>query len=250
MATTTVTHSEYDITLKLGGFTNGMLPGDLDNAIQRIKSEYETVKMQVRKLTFDGDLLKKTGTDVDEARGTSACFTGALLTLKQFFLNASLIAFKKEGSVHKFHEEYEEREENGMTHVGFPTAHFGEVKVVGHSAGLGSPVIFTDPILPTQLNVITAPNDTKWDALGVININTWIADPTTEFHYVMIGGGGVVDAELKYVELNNNTRGEFIAFTWRLQMSRKSQRDDSVQEIAEFSAISPTSMLVNVTSCK
>lgn len=234
---TTMFTPEY-ITIKLGGFTNGMLPEDLDNAIQRIKCEYEPVKMKVNRLTFDGDLLKKTGTDVDEARGTPACFSGALFELKQFFSNASLIAFKKESSVHKLCDGYEEREENGMTHMGFPTSYFGEVKVVGHSPGVGIPTIFTDAILPTQLNVITAPNDIKWDALGVININTWIAAPATEFHYVMIGGGGVVDTELKRVELENNPRGEFIAFTWRLRMIRKSQRDDSVQVVEEFSSIS------------
>ena len=227
--------NEY-ITIKLGGFTNGMHPKDVDEATQRIKREYEPVKMEVNRLTFDGDLLKKTGTDVDEARGTSACFSGALLDLKQFFPNASLIAFKKESAVHKLFGEYEEREENGMTHMGFPTAHFGEVKVVGHSAGVGSQVNFIGEILPSQLNVITAPNDIDWDELGVININTWIAAPQTKFHYVMIGGGGVVDAELKRVEIDNNPRGEFIAFTWRLRMVRKSQKDDSVQVVEEFSS--------------
>ena len=53
----------------------------------------------------------------------------------------------------------------------------------------------------------------------------------------MIGGGGVVDAELERVEIDNNPRGEFIAFTWRMRMSRMSQRDDSVQVIEEFSSI-------------
>ena len=163
---TTKTFTPEYITIKLGGFTNGMLHEDRDNAIQRIMREYEPVKHKVNRLTFDGDLLKKTGTHVDEARGTPACFSGALLELKRFFSNASLIAFKKKSSVHKLCEGYEERDENGMTHVGFPTADFGEVKVVGHSPGLGLPTTFTDEILPTQLNVITAPNDIKWDALG------------------------------------------------------------------------------------
>jgi hypothetical protein len=76
------------------------------------------------------------------------------------------------------------------------------------------------------LNVVTAPSSIRWDELGILGVRFWTG-LEIDVHYVTIGGGNVVNADLKQI-------GEEIDMLWRLKTKRKSPKAGDPDQCVPF----------------
>merc|ERR1739848_511140 len=81
------TEGEKKIVVKFAGWTFGMTKDALEKQTASIIQFYKPIKDKIYAFTWDGDLKKKEGSDLDKERETPACFTDTLVELKAAFPN-------------------------------------------------------------------------------------------------------------------------------------------------------------------
>ncbi len=205
------------IAVLIKGFTNGMTDEECTERAKAIITWYGTPGLRERIVCFswDGDPWKSRGSDLDEERGTSACFTRALFLIRTAFPDIPLVSFKRHDQVHKLREGFTQKTKYNSIEEGYPTATFGEVvELCEHTSK--SRWTAVDDMSSDTLNVVTAPSSVRWDELGILGVHFW-AGLGIDVHYVTIGGGNVVNAELEKIS------GE-IDMLWRLRTTRKSPK--------------------------
>jgi len=210
--------AQFAVLMK--GFTNGMTE-------KECTAWYSTPGLRERIVCFswDGDLWKSRGSDLDEERGTSACFTRALFLIRKAFPDIPLVAFKRHDQVHKLREGFTQKTKYNSVEKDYPIASFGEVvELCGHASRSRRAAL--DDMSSATLNVVTAPSSVRWDELGILGVRFWTG-LGIDVHYVTIGGGNVVNAELEKI-------GGEIDMLWRLRTTRKSPKAGDPDQCVPF----------------
>ena len=216
MATTTL----QNIIVKIGGFTNGMTIAEVTERALQIAEFYEPFQKKIHAFTWDGDPFKLSGSTLDEARGTPACFTHALGIIRKRLPTIPFVAAKREDQLNKLTADYLHTTKHGSVETGCETT-FGPLQVV---AKMGDKR--TLDLKSNCLNVLTAPAEIHWAKLGVENIMFW-KNMGFDVHYVTIGGGRVVSQELEQI-------GEHLDLLWRLPTVRLSPTEGKPPEVVPF----------------
>lgn len=216
----TSTKAVKNIIVKLGGFTSGMPLDLVFKHAQSIIKFYKPISKRVMAFTWDGDPLKDKGSDLDEKRGTPACFTHALAIIHEAFPNIPFVAAKREDQLNKLTDDYIETTKHGSIEVGCESI-FGPVRAIAH---MNNSFILT--LSTSALNVLAAPAGIHWSQLGCESIRFW-KKMGCQVHYVTIGGGKVVSDEIEQV-------GDLIDTLWRLETTRLSPKEDSPPDTVVF----------------
>ena len=217
----TSTKAVKNIIVKFGGYTSG-LPLDLVfRHAQNIIEFYKPLRKRIMAFTWVGDPLKQKGSDLDEKRGTPACFTHALSIIHEAFPDIPFVAAKREDQLDKLTNDYIETTKHGSIEVGCESI-FGPVRAIAH---MNNSFMLT--LSTSHLNVLAAPAGIHWAQLGCESIRFWKEKMGCQVHYVTIGGGKVVSDEIEQV-------GELIDTLWRLETTRLSPKEDSPPDTVVF----------------
>jgi hypothetical protein len=216
----TSTKAVKNIIVKLGGFTNGMTLEQVFKLAQDIIKFYQPISKRIIAFTWDGDPLKDRGSDLDEKRGTPACFTHALAIIHEAFPTIPFVAAKHEDQLNQLAGDYVKTTKHGSVEVGCESV-FGPARPVAHMNNT-----FMLTLSPSALNVLAAPAGIHWAELGCENIRFW-KKMGCQVHYVTIGGGNVISEEIEKV-------GDTIDTLWRLETTRLSPKEDCPPDTVMF----------------
>jgi hypothetical protein len=216
----TSTKVAKNIIVKLGGFTTGMSTDEVSKRARSIIKFYTSISNRIIAFTWDGDPLKDRGSNLDEKRGTPACFTHALAIIHEAFPAIPFVAAKREDQLNQLADDYVNTTKHGSVEVGCESI-FGPVRPVAHMNNA-----FMMTLSPSALNVLAAPAGIHWAELGCENIRFW-KKMGCQVHYVTIGGGNVISEEIEKV-------GDIIDTLWRLETTRLSPKEDCPPDTVMF----------------